>query len=110
MGTMGKRERLTRELRMGRSLEEFIRAEYEPSQLIISHAGDYRGEDYRLRVVSKKFIGHDHCARATTLNKQLYKEGIPFIHPRFMELMTPRDQTYVFGVERGMRVSPNVKP
>ena len=38
-------------------LKEWIESRYEPVQYEITHPGDYRGEDYKVTIISEKFIG-----------------------------------------------------
>lgn len=87
-------------------LAEWITTRYEPIQYEVSHPGDYRGDDYRVTVISDKFIGHDYFARATTFNKELVKIGVPFIHPSKLELLTPRDMKFRSVHMRDGKVTP----
>merc|ERR1712060_687947 len=87
-------------------LKEWIESRYEPVQYEITHPGDYRGEDYKVTIISEKFIGHDYVARATTFNKELVKIGVPFIHPNKLELLTPRDMRFRQVVMREGKITP----
>ena len=88
-----------------------------PAHMELTHEGDYRGDDFRLVVVSDRFVGlkgpevrgcacgsaptgrpsdaSSHATqRVTLVNKRLAKAGLAFVPPARIDLMTPRDHQF----------------